>query len=57
MFVIDGAARNISIQETTLSLYPDKAKRFGVDLKRTKGRATDLDKRTDDWSVGLAFRY
>ena len=57
MFVIDGASRDISLFESTLSMYFDSDKHFGADLKYTRGRATDLDERVAKWSVGLAVRY
>lgn len=57
MFVVGGASRNISLFESTLSMYFDSDKHFGADLKYTRGRATDLDDRVAKWSIGLAVRY
>lgn len=57
MFVIDGASRDISIFESTLSMFFDADKRFGTEVKFAKGRATDLDERVAKWSLGLAVRY
>lgn len=57
MFVVSGAARNISILETKGSAYFDADKHFGVEVGYSKGRATDLDERVAKWSIGLAVRY
>jgi hypothetical protein len=57
MFVISGAARNISVLEAKGSAFFDADKHFGVEVVYSKGRATDLDERVAKWSIGLGVRY
>ncbi len=57
MFALSGVSRDLDLFNTSLALFFDADKHFGIDLSYTNGRANDLEQRADKWSIGLAIRY